>query len=313
MEDLNAKLTTLSQSKSSLRLKLDELRDAKDLREKGKERHELGKKLREIELAKVTSEIEIENVEELIHEFPPVCKSEEEAVVKRGLVVERNRLKVLLEENFYGEEMEDLYIHKSEVDVFVLTNELMGLQGKSNELNLEMNALGDGEEELEKFKELDEECGVMSARKLLLSGCLIVEAKSRRDRLIEGRRKKKEAEEKERARLQEEEERVVEEERQKQLSKERAEQIKRGGMTRGVPRRERREKREKWEKRERKGGVQECLGWRSIQMMSLVQMKRERKRMTRTRTRTKMTRMRMRMRMMTMMLLMMLLMMRMNE
>jgi len=63
MLDLNTKLTELSRNKSSLQLKLEELKDAGDIRTKRRERYDLAEKIRGIDLDRVNSTIEIENIE----------------------------------------------------------------------------------------------------------------------------------------------------------------------------------------------------------------------------------------------------------
>ena len=68
----------------------------------------------------------------------------------------RNELKKILEGKFYGEDMENIYIEKAELDVFILTNELMALTAEGNSLQGSMQALGDGEEDLAESKRLDE-------------------------------------------------------------------------------------------------------------------------------------------------------------
>jgi hypothetical protein len=215
---LEDELEKLRIEKDHLAAQLDDLLDAKDEREKFKERQQLGITCREMRRDRILDEVSIETMEEKIHEYPNVCKTEEQRIEKMALIGERNLLKTTFEEKYFAESVETMFIEEMELAVFLCEKELPKLAERIVDLGNKMSELPDDDEGLEMFEKMDLEQQAVYSRKDRLNQYLYPFLLDRRDDLIKHRdvRIRAEADAKEKAAEAQQQKRFEEEEKARQ-------------------------------------------------------------------------------------------------
>ena len=228
LEDILSKEST---SLAEAQLDLSHAAESKVERDNFQRWLELGAYCREQRFGKVHAEIEIEEVEEEISVMPAVCLIDEEREKKLELVKERNGLKATLEENYYSGELEEAEIELLTIEAALLSGYLPQLTDDMISVQKAMGELGDGEDAMERFKELDFKSTELNSRKYRISSFLFDDVTERKRKLEEAGEAKRKAENAAREKQEEEEKQEkarVEEKRRVQMSMQESKEEKKG-------------------------------------------------------------------------------------
>ena len=174
-------------------------------------------RLRAMKVDETFDVIEMEDVDEVIMTYPAVCMVEEQRVEKLALVNERNGMRRVLDEKYYGGAMDELVLEVLDLEIYLIEMEQPRLGDKLLGLNNDMVDCGEDEEGQEQFAKLDAEMSALSWRKEYRGTTLLQEKMQKREtlvRAIEAKEKAK-AEKERKEREEEEDERRRKEEKKR--------------------------------------------------------------------------------------------------